>query len=327
MRQLRVLLDANVLVDAQVRDLFCRMADAELISLRWSSRILEETRRALTGSLGLDPLKVDRLMAALARTFPEAMLEVHESFVDRIDLPDPDDRHVLAAAMIGECDWIVTENIDDFPDEVVEAFDIFVLTIDDALVLLAGQYRDSIGSVIDRQIAALRRPALTREEFLERLAKRAPIGTVSIGAALEIETYQRIFADTLDAQSDDSPQGAVRELLAALDEEDEVRVAGLVDNLLSARLTGMSDPGPSDLLDALTVALHDVRTTDGWGFATARRPHAPDVELVKLLRAGADPQVVFQPQLARGHLFYLRRHDGGWILVDLDGQDPSLSPS
>lgn len=47
MRRLRVLLDANVLVDAQVRDLFLRLAEAELIDVRWSAQILAEPRRAL----------------------------------------------------------------------------------------------------------------------------------------------------------------------------------------------------------------------------------------------------------------------------------------
>ena len=43
MRRLRVLLDANVLVDAQVRDFFFALAEAELIDLRWSSEIVQET--------------------------------------------------------------------------------------------------------------------------------------------------------------------------------------------------------------------------------------------------------------------------------------------
>jgi hypothetical protein len=46
-RRIRVLLDANVLVQAQVRDLFLRLAEAELIDIRWNAQILDETRRTL----------------------------------------------------------------------------------------------------------------------------------------------------------------------------------------------------------------------------------------------------------------------------------------
>lgn len=75
MRRLRVLLDANVLVNAQVRDLICRLAEAELIDVRWSTTILDETRRALVDGLGLDPSRADRLLDALGRAFPEAAVE------------------------------------------------------------------------------------------------------------------------------------------------------------------------------------------------------------------------------------------------------------
>jgi hypothetical protein len=55
LRRLRLFLDANVLVDAQVRDIFMTMAEAELVDLRWSERVLEEMIRALVERLALDP--------------------------------------------------------------------------------------------------------------------------------------------------------------------------------------------------------------------------------------------------------------------------------
>jgi len=89
MRGLRVLLDANVLVDAQVRDLFCHFAEAGLIDIRWSAQVLDETRRALIGRLGLDAARVDRLLAALDRAFPEAAVVGFDEVVEEIDLPGP----------------------------------------------------------------------------------------------------------------------------------------------------------------------------------------------------------------------------------------------
>lgn len=187
MRRLRVLLDANVIVDAQVRDLFCRLAEADLIDLRWSGEIIAECRRVLTESLRLDRSKVDGLIAALGRAFPYAAVVGYQPLIDDIELPDPDDRHVLAAAVYGECDWLVSDNVKDFPDEKVELFDLLVVTVDDALVLLAGAFGNQLAAVVDRQVAALRRPGMTRHTFIERLAARAPIGAVAIGKALEME--------------------------------------------------------------------------------------------------------------------------------------------
>lgn len=73
-RLMRVLLDANVLVDAQLRDLLLRAAEGGLVDVRWSDQILGETRRALTNQLGLPVENVARLLDALDRAFPDARI-------------------------------------------------------------------------------------------------------------------------------------------------------------------------------------------------------------------------------------------------------------
>ena len=213
MRRIRVLLDANVLVDAQVRDLFLRLAEADLIDVRWSAQILDETRRALVQRLGLHPASSDRLVELMQRAFPAAAVTGHEYLVDNLDLPDPDDRHVLAAAIHGECDLLVTENTRDFPDKSVEDADLRVITVDDALTSLAEEQREDIKEIVATQIAALRRPPSTVEAFIDRLAARAPNAAMTIGSALGIAKYERILADTRDARGDRGPQEAVRRLL------------------------------------------------------------------------------------------------------------------
>jgi predicted nucleic acid-binding protein len=325
MRRLRVLLDANVIVDAQIRDLFCRVAEAELIDLRWSSRILEESRRTLVDKLRLDPSRVDRLCAALLRAFPDATVAASDSFLDDVELPDPDDRHVLAAAVHSECDLLVTNNVGDFPDAVAQPFDLSVLTADDSLVLLAGLFKVRMVDILDRQITALRRPRMSREQFLDRLASRAPLGATALGAALGVERYTRLFEDIVDTGSDLGPQGAVRRLLSVVEDGRLDELSELVDPALATRLTGLSHPTPDELCESLRLVLEDVVTNEGWGFGTARRLQAPGTELVKLVRAGSDAVIFSEPRLVQGHLFYLRSRDSGWTLVDLDGPDPSLS--
>lgn len=89
MRRPRVLLDANVLVDAQVRDLFLRLAEADLIEVRWSKPIVEEVRRALTERLGLPPAKVDHLCDVLHRAFPHAAVAGFDSSLTASIFPTP----------------------------------------------------------------------------------------------------------------------------------------------------------------------------------------------------------------------------------------------
>lgn len=323
MRRVRVLLDANVLVDAQVRDLFLRMAEAELIDVSWSEQILYETRRALIRRLGLEPAATDRLLEIMQRAFPHAAVTGHERLVEELDLPDPRDRHVLAAAIHGKCDLLVTDNTRDFPEKAADDADLLVITADDALVLIAEQQTDAITEIVSAQIAALRRPPLTVEAFIDRLAQRAPNAAMTIGSALGIAKYQRILDDTRDARGDRGPHEAVRRLIDAIGDERHEEVVALVDQQLAAKLTGTERPTASQLHGALADALHDVLTTDGWGFPTARRLHAPGVELVKLVRTGHETHIVHGPRTAPGHLFYMRMVGSCWRLVDLDGPEPA----
>lgn len=64
-------------------------------------------------------------MAGLYRDgFPEALVTGHEPLIEALVLPDPDDRHVLAAAIRCGVQHIVTENLANFPDHALEAFAI-----------------------------------------------------------------------------------------------------------------------------------------------------------------------------------------------------------
>lgn len=212
------------------------------------------------------------------QAFPDAPVAGFDSLVDGLELPDPDDRHVLAAAVHGECDLLVTYNVKDFPESAVQRFDVLVLTVDDALVLLAGWFQGQMAAVVDRQIAALHRPSMSREAFLKRLASRAPMGAMTIGAALGIESYTLIFQDVLDIESETSPQGAVRRLLFAVEGGRAHELSELVDPVLAMRLTGLRQPSPGELCARLQVALEDVRTSEGWGFASGKRLHGPEIE-------------------------------------------------
>jgi predicted nucleic acid-binding protein len=120
------LLDACVLYPIAMTDSLMSLATAGLFAAKWSTRIeqewiaaLETRRPDLKGKLGF---RRDSMREAVPDwQLPDAAWVPLESI---FELPDPDDRHVLAAAVAGHADCIVTANLRDFPVEIVSAYGI-----------------------------------------------------------------------------------------------------------------------------------------------------------------------------------------------------------
>ncbi len=114
---MRACLDACVLYPTVMRAVLIGAARAGLYEPVWSARILEEWRRA-AARRGEGPERVAGEIAVLRGGFPRA--EVSAPAMD-VWLPDPDDVHVLSAAMAGGCDTLITANLRDFPTRVLSS--------------------------------------------------------------------------------------------------------------------------------------------------------------------------------------------------------------
>lgn len=99
---------------------------------------------------------------------PDAIVADYEDLTDRLDLPDPNDRHVLAAAIAAGAS-LVTFNVADFPRAAVPP-GLSVLAPDDFVLSLIQADLDAVATVVDQQAAALRNPPMTTAELLEGLA-------------------------------------------------------------------------------------------------------------------------------------------------------------
>ena len=116
---MRVLIDACVLYPTVMREVILGAAKLGLFEPRWSDRILEEWARA-TVKLGPEAEVFARgEIAILGVQFPRAIVPVHHRQMPRLWLPDADDIHVLAAAVSGSCDGILTMNAKDFPRDTL----------------------------------------------------------------------------------------------------------------------------------------------------------------------------------------------------------------
>ena len=181
-------LDACVLYPAPIRDLFMGLALEGLVRLKWNRRVEGEwIHNLLQDRPDLTPEQQARIRATpekmkVVLAFQEPVVEGYESLVEKIQLPDANDRHVVAAAWWGKAEAILTFNLKDFPEEELGRWELLALHPDDYLTELAERLirknflPDPLLRVLKRQRCALRKPPLGVEDFLEIL-RRAGLAT------------------------------------------------------------------------------------------------------------------------------------------------------
>ncbi|MGO9880865.1 MAG: PIN domain-containing protein [Acidimicrobiales bacterium] len=119
------LYDANVLHPASLRDLLIRLGQTGLFRPRRTEQILDETIESiLRRRPDLDAGNLARTRALMCEAVVDCLVTGYEPLIDGLELPDPDDRHVLAAAIRCGAEVIVTLNLKDFPASVLEPFNI-----------------------------------------------------------------------------------------------------------------------------------------------------------------------------------------------------------
>ena len=174
-----VVTDACVLVPPLMRNLLLSLAEAHLYRVRWSGRIMDEFERGFVRDVLRhkrdDPEGAARKARGdMERAFPEAMVEGHEHLEAALKgIPDPDDRHVVAAALHAGAAQIITNNLRDFPVEVMEQLQIDVRTADDFIADTLDLPMDSSTalSAVRRLRLGLNRPELTQAELLTRMER------------------------------------------------------------------------------------------------------------------------------------------------------------
>jgi predicted nucleic acid-binding protein len=168
-----VLIDACVLTPTILREVVLGAAAESLFKPLWSDRILEEWARAakrLDGEAGEMAARGD--IALMRARWPEAEVTEWEPFARDLSLPDPDDAHVLAAAIAGRADALLTLNIRDFPRRALAAHEIERIAPDPFLWALWADGEPELTRVLNRIRAGTR--AATREpQDFRRLLKRA----------------------------------------------------------------------------------------------------------------------------------------------------------
>lgn len=125
---------------SRARDVLPGIASTGACRPLWSTEILAEldrTLRLLLGKRGASPEETDahltRLLRQMETTFPDARVTGRQPLAATVRLPDPDDRHVVAAARAGRADVTVTDNLADFPPDALPG-PLFRQSLDDFLL-------------------------------------------------------------------------------------------------------------------------------------------------------------------------------------------------
>jgi predicted nucleic acid-binding protein len=134
-----VIYDACVLYPAPLRDALMRLAMTDLFEAHWTDHIHEEWITSLLRQGKFTREKLDRVRELMDAHVRDAKVTGYESLIDTLALPDPDDRHVLAAAILCGADAIVTFNLRDFPEELLKPYGIDALHPDEFLTILQKQ--------------------------------------------------------------------------------------------------------------------------------------------------------------------------------------------
>ena len=121
---MKLLLDACVLYPTVIRNLLISVSGEQEWDLIWTEKIFEEWRRASNKHNLQAKAQTEAEIAILKSKYPKSMVKNYEKQIPKLYLPDKNDIHVLAAAIEGKANSIVTLNLRDFPNYELEKYGV-----------------------------------------------------------------------------------------------------------------------------------------------------------------------------------------------------------
>ena len=168
MNRYAAIIDACVLGGGLKRNIILSLAEVGLFRPYWSARILDETEKAIS-AISKGTADSGRQRRAIERAFPEAIVSPSENAGLLGLLPDPDDEHDLSAAIAARCDTLVTDNLKDFPQDILDRWGIEVMSPDDFITnAMDLDHAVAIGALRDMR-ARLKDPKYTVSALVLKL--------------------------------------------------------------------------------------------------------------------------------------------------------------
>jgi len=177
---LTAIYDACVLYPAPLRDLLMHLALTGLFRAKWTDAIHDEwIRNVLQNRPDLSREQLERTRSLMNIHVRDCLVTDYEDLIPAIILPDPDDRHVLAAAIRGRADVIVTFNLRDFPPDTLAHHGIEAQHPDEFVVHLLDLAPGPVCAAVKRQLENLHQPPKSAEELLDTFESQGLPQTVA----------------------------------------------------------------------------------------------------------------------------------------------------
>lgn len=178
-------IDANVLFPVVIRDYLIWLSIHDLYTPKWSNKLLDEfTSIFQKKKMDLQPEQISRQVKLINNACPNALVAKYEGLIPSIDLPDENDRHVVAAAIKCNANVIVTNNLKDFPSEYLDSFGLSVVDPDTFIADMIDLSPEKCCDAFREMVLAKNKPPYTEREYLEVLRRNKLTQT-----AEELEKY------------------------------------------------------------------------------------------------------------------------------------------
>lgn len=151
-------------------------AELELYRPLWSPAVLGEMERTLLNKIGLEDKQSARIRSQLESFFPEALVTGFDPLIAGMPVNEKD-RHVLAAAITGHAQLIVTDNIRHFPEELLKPLGMHAKTADAFLMDLLARYPQEILEALEfmtENTGKAGKPELSLYDILTAVGKTTP---------------------------------------------------------------------------------------------------------------------------------------------------------
>lgn len=167
---LSVIYDACVLYPAPLRDFLMQLALTDLFRAKWTDRIHDEwIEHLLLKRPDLTRDRLERTRDLMNSHVRDCLVDGYEPLIEKMSLPDPDDRHVLAAAVHARCNRIVTFNLKDFPKIALSGYGLQAQHPDEFISELLDLDAEAVCLSAREHHARLKNPRKTLEEYLQIL--------------------------------------------------------------------------------------------------------------------------------------------------------------
>jgi len=182
-----VVLDACVLYPSLLRDLLMRLGISGIYQPKWTVEINNEWQRnLLLNDSNLTAVKLQHIESLMNKALPDANVTGYETLIPGLDLPDIDDRHVLAAAIRSNSEVIVTANLKDFPADKLSSFDIEAIHPDEFIADLFDLNSAMVLKVVQMARTSLKNPPFGVNDYLDALQRQGLPMTVKALSAYQM---------------------------------------------------------------------------------------------------------------------------------------------